>query len=402
MVVGSIEQKRKEIKKISNRKKHKIRDESCKSRENKLIVSIIRGDKKTIEDGRIINDAINRGIMSFTPELIFEQLVERYSIAKNIYGPSIIRILTNYDEEYVRRNINIPEFKVKIKENIESNIERLKDRGLIEKDGKITKEGIKLASLILYMEELNNLVPRGILGEKLHKRMFVYGDKKNTKEYKRGDLYKDIDIRKSIRLAIRRNHHEIKETDLRAFEKEGRGQIYVIYGLDASGSMKGKKIETCKKAGIALAYKAIEKKDKVGLIVFGSEIKQTVEPTGDFRKIIYEIAKVRASKKTNIALTIKKAIELFPNKEVTKHLILLTDALPTEGKEPDKETLEASSIAKSKGITISVVGIKLDSKGENLAKKIVSLGDGRLYIVKDIKNIDKIILEDYYSLQNKL
>ena len=33
--------------------------------------------------------------------------------------------------------------------------------------------------------------------------------------------------------------------------------------------MKGPKIGACKRAGIALAYKAIEEKDKVGLIVFG-------------------------------------------------------------------------------------------------------------------------------------
>ncbi len=97
-------------------------------------------------------------------------------------------------------------------------------------------------------------------------------------------------------------------------------------------------------------------------------------------------------------MTIKRAIELFPSEMVTKHLILLTDALPTVGKEPEKETLEAVSSARTNGISISLIGIKLDNKGKKLAEKIVKLSEGRLYIVKDLKNLDKVVLEDYYSV----
>jgi len=185
---------------------------------------------------------------------------------------------------------------------------------------------------------------------------------------------------------------------LQVYEKQSKGESYIIYALDASGSMKGRKIESCKKAGIALAYKAISEKDKVGLIVFGSDIKNSIGPTSNFTSLIMEITKVRASKETDIVSTIKKSVELFPSGNVTKHLILLTDALPTAGKDPEKETLEEASIAGSKGITISIIGIGLDSRGKDLARKIAELGNGRVYIAKNSENIDQIILEDYYSL----
>ena len=55
-------------------------------------------------------------------------------------------------------------------------------------------------------------------------------------------------------------------------------------------------------------------------------------------------------------------------------------------------------MAKNKGITISLIGIKLDKKGESLAKDIVSLGEGRFYVVRDLEEIDKVVLEDYYSV----
>jgi len=37
-------------------------------------------------------------------------------------------------------------------------------------------------------------------------------------------------------------------------------------------------------------------------------------------------------------------------------------------------------------------------EGIDLAKKIVEIGNGRLYIIKDLENLDKIVLEDYYAL----
>ena len=185
---------------------------------------------------------------------------------------------------------------------------------------------------------------------------------------------------------------------MQVYERQSRGQSYIVYALDASGSMKGAKIDACKRAGIALAYKAINERDKVGLIVFGSEIKTIVEPTQDFSFLIKSITSARASKQTDLVATLKKSIELFPNQEITKHLILITDALPNIGKEPEKATLQEVSIARNKNITISLIGINLNEKGRKLAEKIVELGEGKLYIVKDVENIDKIVLEDYYGI----
>jgi len=79
-------------------------------------------------------------------------------------------------------------------------------------------------------------------------------------------------------------------------------------------------------------------------------------------------------------------------------LILITDALPTIGEEPENETLKEASIARNNGITISLIGINLNEKGRKLAEKIVEIGRGRLYVVRDTEKIDKIVLEDYYSL----
>lgn len=366
--------------------------------ERKLMRSVLENDKESIEKGKLISDSINQGLSSFTPDLMYQQLVKNYSMAEHIFGPSLLKLATGYNPDYIKKNINIPEFQKELRFRIQKNVEKLKEEGLLGKDNEITDKGIELASLVMYFEELDKLVPKGILGEKIHKKASIYGAKEDTRIYKKSDRYKDIAIKKSAKLAIRRGHKKLEEKDLKVYERQSRGQSYIVYALDASGSMKGAKIGACKRAGIALAYKAIDERDKVGLIVFGSEIKTIIEPTQDFPCLLKSIAAAMASRETDIVATLRKAIELFPSECITKHLILITDALPTVGDEPEKNTLKEVSIARNKGITISLIGINLNEKGKNLAEKIVELGQGKLYVVKDIGNVDKVVLEDYYAL----
>ena len=260
--------------------------------ERKLMHSVLENDKETIEKGKLIRDSINQGLDTFTPDLISQQLVKNYSMAKHIFGPSLLKLATGYNPDYIEKNINIPEFQKELRFRIQKNIEKLKEEGLLDRDSEISEKGIELASLVMYFEELDKITPKGILGGKIHKKTSIYGGKEDIRTYKKSDRYKDIAIKKSVKLAIRRGHKKLHEKDLKVFERQSKGQSYIVYALDASGSMKGSKIDACKRAGIALAYKAIDEKDKVGLIVFGSEIKTTIEPTIDFSYLLYNFMNI--------------------------------------------------------------------------------------------------------------
>lgn len=366
--------------------------------EDRLMRSVAQNDKQSIDNGKLIAEAINQGINSFTPDMAFDQMVKNYSIAEQIYGDSLIRLISGYNPDYIRKNIKIPEFQRELKQRIEKTIDKLKEEGLLDKDNSFTEAGNFLAGLVTYFEELDKINPHGIEGERVHKRGSIYGTKEDIKDFRRSDRYRDIAMKKSLKLAIRRNHKKIEFKDLKVFNRQSRGKTYIIFALDASGSMKGAKLGACKRAGIALAYKALEGRDKIGLIAFGSDIKEAVEPTSDFKLLLSSIMKIRASRQTDIAATVRKAAEMFPAEDVTKHLIIITDALPNIGKEPEKETIQEVCAAKDKGITISIIAIKPDSKAEELSKKIVEIGGGRLYSVRDVENVDKIVLEDYFRV----
>ena len=369
---------------------------SSNPEEKRLMRSVLESDEEVINDGRLVTAAINTGIGAFTPDMLFDKLVTNYKTAKRIYGETFLQEISGYGESTIERNLHIGEFKQELKRRIKDKIEKLKDRGLIDKEGMLTDKAFTLSKIILYTEELDKLAARGLLGEREHKKSYSYGMKDEIKKF-RHDRYRDIAIRKTVKLAVRRQHSHIEKNDLVAYERMSKGKRNIIYALDASGSMKGRKLVQCKKAGIALAYKAIEEKDKIGLVVFGKEVKQKITPTNNFRKLLEEITGIVAKEKTNIAATIKEAISMFPKEESTKHLILITDAMPTSGETPERETLEAASAAAEKNITVSVIGINLKKEGKDIAERIAEVGKGRLFTVRNAENVDRIVLEDYYS-----
>ena len=333
--------------------------------------------------------------MAFSPQDFLDKILASFSSAKNVYG-SLISEITGYSEEFLERNIKLPEFGAELKKRVFERFRKLKAEKLIDEEGTVSEKGIELAAVAMYVEELNRLAAAG-LGEKPSKKQDVYGEKHDVKKFS-GERYRDIAIRQSIKKAVRRGHRNIDSRDLMSFERRLKGKCSIIYALDASGSMRGEKIAQCKKAGVALAYTAIEEKDIVGLIVFSGDIRARVPPTDDLGLLIKEIAMIRAAKETDIAATLHAAIEMFPKQNITKHLVLITDAMPTVGASPEEETLKAASMARSNSIIISVVGIGLDEHGIALAEKIVEIGNGRLYMAQKLEDIDKIVLLDYYSL----
>ena len=90
-----------------------------KKEEDGLMHSVLDNDKKKVDDGKIIADAINQGKSAFTPDMMFEDIVRNYSQAKNIHGEKLIRQLSGYSDAYIDRNVRIPEFRRELKRKLE-------------------------------------------------------------------------------------------------------------------------------------------------------------------------------------------------------------------------------------------------------------------------------------------
>lgn len=361
--------------------------------EERLMRSVLEGDEEAMKDGKLIAESYDRAIGSFTPDLLFEQLVQSYQNAERLYGKTLLRELTSYTPDYLRKNLKIPEFRSTLRGRIEERIGSLKQEGIIDADGFPTDYAARLAAIVLYAEELESLMTKGIGKEELRERSH-YGEKDGIIPFRKG-RYRDVALRRSIKTALRRGHRTLQPGDLQAYERINKGRIQVIYAMDASGSMRGEKIRMAKRAGIALAFRAIEERNEAGLVIFSSDILEAVPPCRDFAQLLDILVRTRPSRETDVALTIEQACALFSRQECTKHLVILTDAIPTRGKDPVQETLRAASAARDQGITISIIGIGLEEEGERLARDVVEVGNGRLYRVADLGELDTVILEEY-------
>lgn len=368
-------------------------------RMERLMRSVLENDADLIEQGNLIEAALDGGIGSFSADLMFENIVKDFWLARQLYGAKLIKLLTGYESDYVEKNIRIPEFKKELKERIKEKIKKLGQHRLVSKDGTISESGIDVAAVVLYAEELDRLISKNTWGEHVSEKKSVYGTKGGVKPFRRADRYRDIALKKSIKTALRRGRTELVESDLQSFERFSTGRLTLVYAIDASASMKGEKLTQAKKAGVALAYKALTNKDEVGLLVFGDQVTDSVMPCRDFVRLLRAITTVRASRQTDIAKTILTAIQLFGSRPGDKHLILLTDVLPTVGDQPETETLNAAATAANTGITISLIGIGSTSRGAVLAEKIAEIGKGKFYVARNIAHLDTMVLEDYQGLR---
>lgn len=347
----------------------------------------------------LLNEGINQGIINFTASSINKTLIKNPKMAKNILGEKLMKQLTGFDPDYLEKNLKFPEFKKEVEKSIQEKIKKLEKKGMISEDGTITEEGYTLAGIQLYIDEIKHLLTKSVLlGEKFSKIKQNEGEKKDNRIFMHGDSFKNIDIRESVKRAIRNGSKKLGINDLMVVERESKGKIEIIYALDISGSMKGRKLGLCKRAGIALGFHAIEQKDKVGLILFADKVKDSLSPSSNFSLYLKKIVKATAFHQTNFPVAIKKAIELFSDRKTRKHLLIISDIEPTAGEFPMKETLEAIQMATAREISISLIGIDMNKESEELAKNIINITRGRLYRIRNIDNIDEVVLEDYYSL----
>ena len=360
-----------------------------------LMNTVLEGEEESIDLGNMVMDAVDNGWSMFTPELVMEKLVKDYREAKELFGDTLVRQLTGYSAEYVQKNMNIPEFKRHLEERVKQNIDGLTDQGVLAKDGSLTEQALELSAVVLAVQELDHLTAQGLIGERVHKKRSFSGSREDVKALV-DEPYRLLAARASIKTALRRGHSSLLADDLRVFERASRGRAEIIYALDASGSMKGEKLAQAKRAGVALAYQAIRGGDKVGLLVFGKGVEQSLAPCNDFSQVLGRVARLRAGSETDLAHGIRSAAELFASRKAdTKHIIVLSDALPTVGADPSRDVLEAVGYARATGASVSVIGIALDAQGEALAQKIVDVGQGRLTVVSDAHGLDALILEEY-------
>lgn len=314
-------------------------------------------------------------------------------------------------------------------ERLKIMLHRLEQKGALamSPDGK--RYSLSHRALRILLEGLIQREKGQILEQRAFKKEHE-SDKSDVRRYRRGDAFRDISIRHSMRRILRKAKtlEEINYTDLRSFEKKPAHRMDIAVCVDISESMKhGGKLRYAKMAVAELARAATDKGDRVGIVAF-SNLGQVVSPLTDKITPLLEAAMtLRAEQYTNIGNGLRCARQmLLKEKNSNAHyIIIITDGQPNAAlseeyedvgsyharvaafsRQTSMETKRAigtrhalveAGLTRRRHIKISVVyiaaGDREDQESERTARAIARIGNGRFHKVKALERLPLEALE---------
>jgi molecular chaperone DnaK len=175
------------------------------------------------------------------------------------------------------------------------------------------------------------------------------------------------DLNTGQKLAGERLDYE--EPDLSKIGAVRMAPRWVVFAVDTSGSMEGIKISEAKQALIKNAGDLLAlggEKCKVGIVSFSAEVQIACHPTSDIAAVKRAVTSLAISSTTSMDEGILKAVELVMAAPAgtDRDVVMLTDGMPDSDRR--QSTLAAAEKARSKGVTLSSVGIGGDVDEEFL------------------------------------
>ena len=274
-------------------------------------------------------------------------------------------------------------------------------------------------------------------------------DKTSVRRYMKGDTYKDISMRHTLKALVRHGKklHDVGSREFRSFEKKRLSNMDIVLCIDVSESMGSHaKLRYAKLAAAGIAKSAIKNGERIGLVAFSNSATTINKVTNKEHEITNALVEMEPHQFTNVGDGIKRALELLlkdkaPNK---KQIIIISDGIPNiapgdKASSPSRHASRSSDMvhfgsslglgsdqersaehgslsnevalmfkelmgsrhatkearkAREKNIEISFLYISGEEKrGEFFAKKIARIGRGKFYNVKRLSDLPLKALE---------
>ncbi len=336
----------------------------------------------------------NRGTKGVSAKFFAKKIVENYKEAIASFDPELLEGLTGMRLVQLGELKNRPDSIRMVEQSIDSTLKSMRDDGLIDGDG-LTDSALDVIAFDLVDDELRVLGKLGYGEHRAHEKggsVFPI----EPKPFEKGMSYRSISPRKSVAKAVRRGHSSVEACDLVAWEKGKNTSVDFVFALDSSGSMRGKKIDACKRAAIGLAFVSLHEGDRTSVLSFNKKSHRVVSFGESLFSFSKNVASLAPTGTTDLGLGLREARNLLLSSGLKnrKHIILITDGIPTEGKKPLEAALEEAYACKEAEVSVSVIGIGVDKDGEKNGRAIALIGEGQFYQVADVEKINEAVLSD--------
>jgi Ca-activated chloride channel family protein len=196
-------------------------------------------------------------------------------------------------------------------------------------------------------------------------------------------------------------HSQLLKIGIKGMEidPEDRKDANLIFVIDVSGSMNREdRLELVKKSLLMLVDQ-LNRQDKIGIVVYGSNGRVLLEPTSLKKKkrIIRVINSLCPGGATNaeegLRLGYKMAEKMFNHNRINR-IILCSDGVANVGRTGPDQILKRIKKYANRGITLSTVGFGMGNYNDILMEKLGNKGNGSYAYVDNLAEAHRIFVDN--------
>ena len=171
----------------------------------------------------------------------------------------------------------------------------------------------------------------------------------------------------------------------------------LIFTIDTSGSMaQQSRLETVKRA-LEILVEQLGRRDRIGLVTYGSSAQVVLEPTSDHSAILRAIERLRPEGSTNVEDGLLAAYDLagryFREGEINR-IILCSDGVANVGRTGHESILARIGAAARRGIELTTVGFGMGNYNDVLMEQLADRGNGQYAYVDNLREARRVFEEN--------
>jgi Ca-activated chloride channel family protein len=183
---------------------------------------------------------------------------------------------------------------------------------------------------------------------------------------------------------------------------EERKDASLTFVIDVSGSMDMDNRLGLVKRSLELLVEQLRPRDRVSIVVYGSDARIVLEPTsgadkGQILEAIYNLQPEGATNaEAGIRLGYQMAMHAY-NPEGINRVILCSDGVANVGETGPDVILEEVRHYVEEGVTLTTVGFGMDNYNDTLMEQLADHGDGFYAYVDDLREARRLFLDQITS-----
>ncbi|MCP3063504.1 von Willebrand factor type A domain-containing protein [Myxococcus sp. K38C18041901] len=185
----------------------------------------------------------------------------------------------------------------------------------------------------------------------------------------------------------------------REVSRAERKPSHLVFVIDVSGSMDMENRLELVKQSLRLLVAELDERDRVSLVVYGSEARQVLPPTSALHKprLLNAIDGLRTEGSTNaqagLELGYRIAVEHLREGGINR-VILCSDGVANVGiSDADGIWAKVKSLA-ARGITLSTVGFGMGNYNDALMERLSHVGEGNYAYVDELKEAHRVFVKN--------